>query len=140
MPYISSITLPNGDIYDIKNTTYSNATTAVDGLLSAADKIKLDSFDPSDFTVSTVTATLPVAGWSNNTQTITVAGVTATNTVLVTYAPTSKTNYINAGIYCTAQGDGTLTFVCVNTPTVEISVNVIIYINTTISNASGVSF
>lgn len=90
--------------------------------------------------VSIANVTLDPTNWSNNTQTVTVAGVTTDNTILVTYAPTSKTNYINAGIYCTAQGDGTLTFVCVNIPTTEISVNVIIYINTTLSNANGVSF
>ena len=139
MPYISSITLPNGEIYDIKNTTYANATTVADGLLSATDKIKLDNLDPSGSTVSTATVVLLASDWNDNTQTVTVAGVTTNNTILVTYAPASKNAYTQANIYCTAQGDGTLTFICTNTPSTDISVNIIIYVDS-ISNASGVSF
>lgn len=77
--------------------------------------------------VTVTTATLTVAGWSNNSQTVSVAGVTASNTVLVTYAPASKAAYTAADIYCTAQGAGTLTFACTTTPTSAITVNVMIF-------------
>ena len=77
--------------------------------------------------VTVTTATLTVAGWSNNTQTVSVTGVTASNTVLVTYAPTSKADYTAADIYCTAQAAGSLTFACTTTPTSEITVNVMIF-------------
>lgn len=76
--------------------------------------------------VITTTATLTVAGWSSNTQTVNVTGVTASNAVLVTYAPASKDAYTAADIYCTAQGAGTLTFACTTTPTSAITVNVMI--------------
>ena len=77
--------------------------------------------------VTVTTATLTVAGWSNNTQTVSVTGLTASNTVLVTYAPTSKADYTAADIYCTAQAAGSLTFACTTTPTSEITVNVMIF-------------
>lgn len=89
--------------------------------------------------ITTATGLLSTSGWNNKTQTISVAGVTTTNTVLVTYSPTSKSEYINAGVYCTAQGDGTLTFTCINTPTLNIYVNIIIYIDA-LSNANGEVF
>lgn len=79
--------------------------------------------------VTVTTATLTVVGWSNNTQTVNVTGVTASNTVLVTYAPSSKAAYTEADIYCTAQGAGTLTFACTTAPTEAITVNVMIIVN-----------
>ena len=69
--------------------------------------------------------TLAVADWSNNTQTVNVTGVTATNTVFVSPAPASAADYASAGIICTAQGAGTLTFTCTTTPTNAITVNVV---------------
>lgn len=74
-------------------------------------------------------ATMPeltVAGWSNNTQTVTVTGVTATNTVFVSPAPASAADYASAGIICTAQGTDSLTFTCTTVPTNAITVNVVI--------------
>lgn len=72
------------------------------------------------------TATLAVADWSNNTQTVNVTGVTASNNVIVAAAPASQSDYTTAGILCTAQGAGTLSFSCVQTPTSAITVNVLI--------------
>ena len=69
---------------------------------------------------------LTVAGWSNNTQTVTVTGVTATNTVFVSPAPASASDYASAGIVCTAQGTDSLTFTCTTVPTNAITVNVVI--------------
>lgn len=74
----------------------------------------------------TSTVTLTVAGWSSNTQTVNVAGVTASNLVLVNYAPASRAAWIDADIYCSAQGAGTLTFTCDSTPTEAITANVAI--------------
>ena len=69
--------------------------------------------------------TLAVADWSNNTQTVNVTGVTATNTVFVSPAPASAADYASAGIVCTAQGAGTLTFTCATVPSNDITVNVV---------------
>lgn len=76
---------------------------------------------------TTTTVTIAESDWSNNTCTKTVTGVIASNDVLVTYAPASKSAYTAADIYCTAQGTGTLTFGCTNTPTEAITVNVMIF-------------
>ena len=74
----------------------------------------------------TATASLTVAGWSGNSQTVSVAGVTATNIVWVAPAPESQDAYGSAGIRATAQAEGTLTFTCVEVPTEAITVNVVI--------------
>ena len=76
---------------------------------------------------STQVITLTVAGWSNNQQTVSVTGVTANNTVIVSPAPASVPDYGTAGIYCSVQASGTLTFTCSTIPTVAISVNVSIF-------------
>lgn len=75
---------------------------------------------------STQVITLPAANWSNGSQTISVTGVTATNTVLVSPAPINIGLYAAYGIICTAQGAGTLTFTCDFTPSSDMSVNVVI--------------
>ena len=56
------------------------------------------------------TCTIPTSGWSNNSITINVTGVTASNDVIVSPAPSSATDWAAAGILCSAQGAGTLTF------------------------------
>lgn len=79
--------------------------------------------------VATVPATTPslvVADWSSNTQTITVTGVTASNVVLVSPAPSSASDYASAGIICTAQGTDSLTFTCDTVPTNAIDLSVVI--------------
>ena len=70
--------------------------------------------------------TLAVADWSSNTQTVNVTGVTASNIVFVSPAPASAADYAAAGIVCTAQGSGTLTFTCITVPSNAITVNVVI--------------
>ena len=73
-----------------------------------------------------VTVTLPAAGWAENGQTVNVGGVTAGNTILVGYSPDSFESYSDAGIRCTGQGAGTLSFVCESTPDADVNVNVVI--------------
>lgn len=72
------------------------------------------------------TATLSSASWSSHTQTVSVTWVTASNTVLVSPAPSSFADYTNAMIYCSAQASGTLTFTCTTDPSSNITVNVVI--------------
>ena len=42
---IETITLPNGNTYEVKDTTYSNATQSSSGLMSSTDKTKLDGIE-----------------------------------------------------------------------------------------------
>ena len=69
---------------------------------------------------------LTAAGWSGGAQTVSAAGVTASNHVIVAPAPVSRDAYINADVRCTGQGAGTLTFTAASTPTAGITVNVIV--------------
>ena len=74
-------------------------------------------------------ATMPeltVAGWVNDIQTVNVDGVTTDNAVFVSPAPASVADYNAAGVVCTAQNNGTLTFTCTTTPSNAITVNVLI--------------
>ena len=75
-----------------------------------------------------VTDTLSASGWDADakTQTVSVAGVTATANCIITAAPDSYMAYAEAGVRCTAQGAGTLTFACETVPTSDVSANVLI--------------
>ena len=77
-------------------------------------------------TISTITVTLTSAWWSSSTQTVSATGVTASNTVIVSPAPSSIGDYADNGVYCYSQASGTLTFKCSSTPSSNISVNVVI--------------
>lgn len=97
-------------------------------------KFRISSFDENGTTsnsglkspVKGVTVTLTVAGWSNNSQTVAVEDVTASSIILCSPAPEAQDNYSDAEIKCTAQADGSLTFVCGTTPTAAIAVNVVV--------------
>lgn len=75
---------------------------------------------------STVTATLAAASWSSNAQTVTVSGVTSSNTVIISPAPASQEAYTKAGVYCSDQAANSLTFSCKTAPTAALTVNVVI--------------
>jgi hypothetical protein len=76
--------------------------------------------------VKSATVTLSANAWSGNSQTINVSNVTAGSLVTVAPVPTAlnRTAYLEAGVYCSAQGVGTLTFVCEDVPSVNLNVNV----------------
>ena len=67
--------------------------------------------------------TLSSSGWSGNTQTVSATGVTATNTVTTGPAPSSMNAAMQAGVYCSAQGQGTLTFTCSSVPSSSLTYN-----------------
>lgn len=71
-------------------------------------------------------AILLTTGWINNTQTVTVDGVTEDNTVIVGAEPACYTAYADNNVRCTGQGAGTLTFVCDDVPTEDLTANVLI--------------
>lgn len=77
-----------------------------------------------------VTVTLAAASWAEGTdsatQTVNVTGVTATNSVIVQAAPASREAWLEADVYCSAQGAGTLTFTCETAPESALTANVLI--------------
>lgn len=72
-------------------------------------------------------ATLQAANWSNNAQTVNVTAMTATASVIAAPAPTSREAWGDFGVYCSAQGAGTLTFSCDAAPTTDITVNIAMF-------------
>lgn len=76
--------------------------------------------------VKSATVTLSANAWSGNSQTINVSNVTAGSLVTVAPVPTAqnRTAYLEAGVYCSAQGSSTLTFVCEDVPSVNLNVNI----------------
>lgn len=90
----------------------------------AANKAYVDSKAPTS-----VAITLTTSGWSSNTQTVTVSGVSATETAqLITPTPAiaSQSAYYEAGIMCTGQAANSLTFTCQTVPTSNLTVYVVI--------------
>lgn len=77
---------------------------------------------------SSTTITLTTSGWSSNTQTVTVSGVSADETVqLIMPVPAlaSQTAYYEAGILVTGQAANSLTFTCQTVPTADLTVYVV---------------
>lgn len=79
-----------------------------------------------------ITITLASTNWTNNKQTVTVADVTAntTQTIVFTSPEPSDDNYAaytENAVRCISQGDSTLTFQCESVPTIDLTVNIVIY-------------
>lgn len=90
----------------------------------ATNKQYVDSKSPTS-----VTVTLTTSGWSSNTQTVIVSGVSATETAqLITPTPAiaSQSAYYEAGIMCTGQAANSLTFTCQTVPTSNLTVYIVI--------------
>ena len=72
---------------------------------------------------------LAAANWSNSTQTVTVTGVSATETdqlIQPVPASASRSAYQAAGIQATAQAADSLTFTCTETPSSDLTVYVVL--------------
>lgn len=75
------------------------------------------------------TVSLPSTGWTQGdddwySQTVTATGVTVTAIVYVAFHPDSRSAFLDAGIYCSAQAANQLTFKAASQPESNISVNV----------------
>lgn len=122
----------NNGNYEIMSAdgTIPEARLADTTSATAGQALRLDSNGNAVWenitTTPTTAPTLVAANWSSNTQTITVNGVTATNTVIVGPIPTDAQDYADAGILCTGQAANALTFTCVNVPATDLQVNIVI--------------
>lgn len=72
------------------------------------------------------TATLPFSGWSSGYQSVSVSGVTTANDVLVSIPEEYHDAYMDAGIRCVEQTAGRLKFFCESTPSINITVGILI--------------
>ena len=74
------------------------------------------------------TATLTTSGWSSNSQAVTVSGVVADSSAQrICVSPADKASakaWGEAGVFCSAQGANSLTFVCDSAPSANINVNI----------------
>lgn len=75
----------------------------------------------------TQAVSIPASAWSNNAATVNASAVTASNDVIVTPAPASMAAWAAAGVYCSAQASGTLTFTCSTVPTEALTANVMVF-------------
>ena len=109
----------------------------VNGFDDAKNKVPVYSSDEMDTIDSgkqdkaiVRSVTLAANGWSDvvggKQQSVTVAGVTSTNTVIVSPAPLSIEDYSAKKVYCSAQAENSLTFKCTSNPAGDLSVNVVI--------------
>lgn len=114
-------TITTNTLWQVTGVTETNIAfpvTSVNGNTGAVTWLQ------NEHTATTVT--LAAANWSSKSITVSVTWVTATNTVIVSPAPSDFSDYTDAEIYCSAQGSGTLTFTCSTEPTNDIDVNVVI--------------
>mgnify|MGYP005807387385 CR=1 FL=1 len=109
---------------DFDGSKITSVGTPVNGS-DGANKSYVDSKAP----LPPVPVTLTTSGWSSNTQTVTVSGVSATETAqLITPTPAiaSQSAYYEAGNMCTGQAANSLTFTCQTVPTSNLTVYVVI--------------
>ena len=98
-------------------------------------RIEMNRYNGTDYdtllpkSCVTRTVTLAASGWNTGgkTQSVTVDGVDADTTVMVSAAPASFAAYGAAGIYCSAQADNSLTFTYAKVPSADIIVNVALF-------------
>ena len=110
----------------IPEARLADTTNATQGQVLTLDANNNAVWQTPSTSVTTASATLAVADWSSNTQTITVNGVTSSNVVIVSPQPLSATDYAAAGILCTGQAANSLTFTCTATPSTAISLSIVI--------------
>ena len=116
------------DIVNYQKSTYwHKGSTATTGVAPTDKTVWALVISPVDAVLGMIPElTLPAAGWSGGSVTVSAEGVTASNHVIVAPSPASRDAYINADVRCTAQGAGTLTFAAAVTPSANIGVNVLI--------------
>lgn len=80
---------------------------------------------PEGTTTTANTCSLTMGGWSSNAQTVSVEGMAADRIVIIGPVANSIEACKTNAVYCSAQGDGALTFKCQTVPNVAITMNVI---------------
>ena len=107
------------DLQQIEVNVSPAAMVSQDDLAAALAALKIPK-------IAALAVTLPIAGWSGKTQTVSVAGVTADREVIVRPAPANYIAWQDANVYCSAQGAGSLTFTCEDVPESALTANVLV--------------
>lgn len=112
---------------DIMNPVFTGADGKMGTLTPANARIALGV--PA---ISTVAVPLPASGWTAvepYTQTVAVSGVTSSSNVIIAGDPSDAAAYAawnDAGVYCSAQASGSLTFTAASVPETNVTANVMI--------------
>lgn len=108
----------------------TNGGTGATNLEDAKKNLGISNITPKNIGAQpqhiTAMATILANGWSSNSQTVTVDGVTSTNTVIVGAHPSCQKIYAENGVFCVGQKDNKLIFSCELVPESDIQANVII--------------
>lgn len=127
-----------GKIYQYVGVTDANYINGYfykcvsDGAVTPTYSWERIDVQPSPVVTPQTMPELTVNGWTTDpntgiiSQSVTVVGVTATNNVIVSPAPSSTDDYVNGDVRCVSQSTDTLTFTCATQPTNAITVNVLI--------------
>ena len=110
------------DVGAVPTSRTVNGKALSSNIALTADDVNAAS--PPTFT----TVTLTTSGWSSNTQTVTVSGVSADETAQLIQpmpAMASQSAYYGAGVLCSGQAANSLTFTCQNVPTEDLTVYVV---------------
>lgn len=110
------------DVGAVPTSRTVNGKALSSNITLTADDVNAAS--PPTFT----TVTLTTSGWSSNTQTVTVSGVSADETaqlIMPVPALASQTAYYEAGILVTGQAANSLTFTCSTVPSSNLTVYVV---------------
>lgn len=127
---------------DVNKVLSAAQGVALKKLTSDGDKALEERLDATDAAVAenrtaiagkismkTATVNLPVSGWVENNQTVSVGGVTVANQVVATPSTSSHDHYSECSVRCTGQSAGALSFACITVPTIDLKVNVMILDN-----------
>lgn len=110
--------------------TKQNTLTSGSSIKTINEQSLLGSGNINIPSPTTITVYLQYASWVGTeypyTQTITVNGVTSSNTVIISPAPNSINYYSEFEVYCSAQGTNSLTFTSSTLPNVQLTINVVI--------------
>lgn len=95
--------------------------------LSSNITLAASDVDAASKSTST-TITIQASAWNSNDNSViyNFSGMTTSANVVITAAPSSYLAYAKAGVRCSSQSSGSLTFVCEKIPTEALDVNVLI--------------
>lgn len=95
---------------------------------SASNQLADKAFVNSSISTALVkkSITLTAAGWVNDAQTVSIAGLLADDDVLVAADPASYDDWNAAGVRAVSQAAGSITFECTATPSTDLAGNVIV--------------
>lgn len=115
-------------LVDTYTITYTNGTTSTFTVTNGAKGDTGSQGPAGSLTSAGATATLEAQNWSGTplTQTVPVQNVAANSNVIIAPAPASRGVYAAAGIACTAQSLGYLTFTADSQPSADVTVNLLI--------------